>query len=385
MAWSAYLFQTVSGQIGPQLKFESAKWSMSLNDTESFSFDLRKSDLPNVDLNYWLAPWWAGVVYMWDDIPIVAGPIISRRSESFNYVYIDCAGIRAILARRFTVREQTDWTKLAASAPITFSGLSLGTIAKEVVKVAMKKPGGGLPITFPIADQGVANDADHQRTYRPFNLANINCDDVLTKLSDVIDGPDIMFRPRLITSSRLTFDMWHGTEDQPRIAQQGIPVWDTTAVLGGVTDMDITATGAYQSSRVYSVGAGTDEGKLIRVNTDLSRVENGFPLLETTINSGNSDSATVVANHGKATLRANRDMIQEMQMQVDGAGFNPIGTFWPGEQARLAVKGWISIKDGIHDVRLLNINGDDTAQVRISAQTEDQFLNEDNTREDYAV
>lgn len=382
--WTAHLFQTISGTIGPRIDFEKASWSVSLNETESLSVDLRKSDLPKVDLNYWLAPWWAGVVYMWDGKPIVAGPIISRRSESYEYIYIDCVGIRGLLARRFTALEQSNWANLAKSV-ISYTGLSLGTIAQRVVKVAMSKQGGMLPITFPIVEETAANDADHQRTYRGFNLQNINCDDVLTKLSNVVNGPDIMFKPRLIDDNTLTFDMWHGTELNPRIMQFNTPTWDIGADQSSVSDIDITMTGAYQTSRVYAIGAGQDQGKLIKVNSNLSSIQQGFPLLETTRSSGNSENPAVVNAHSLAELRNNANMLQEIQMSVAARGLNGVGTFWPGDSAKLSMKGFLALDDGMHDVRILNMNGSHKEQVKLSVQAEDQYLIADNTEDDYAV
>src|SRR4030095_15408050 len=181
--WTANLFQVTSGNIGPRLNFESMSWSIELNGTESISMKLRKSDLPVVDLTKWLSPWWAGVVIFWNDVPIVAGPIITEPTETFDTISLGCGAIRSVLAKRLVVVEQTNWSNLAKSV-IQYQGLSLGTIAKRVVAQAQAKAGGALPISFPIADETIVDDADHQRTYRGFNVQNINCDDVLTKLSN---------------------------------------------------------------------------------------------------------------------------------------------------------------------------------------------------------
>lgn len=371
--WTANLFQVSSGAIGPQLNFESHSWSVSLNETESFSVKLRKSDLPNIDSDLWLAPWWAGVVLMWDNQPIVAGPITSRPHESFDTLQLNCAGIRALLARRICVLEQSDWSKLAKSQ-IQYTGLSLGTIAKRVVDQITKKPGGALPITFAVADETETNDADHQRTYQGFNVQNINVDDILTKLSNVINGPDIMFKPRKLADNRLTFDLWTGTEKQPRIYQNNTPVWDTVAPFGAVVSAQTIMTGDQQTSRVYSLGAGMDRGQLITVTTNNKPLSQGFPLLETVINSGNSENRNVVAAHGLAKLIINAEMKQQLQLTVRADdSVNYLSTFWPGDLVKLNVKGWISLPDGITEYRLLNMNGDSSSNVKLSLQPESQF------------
>lgn len=375
--WTANLFHVPTGNIGARLNFENITWSASLNATEDFSLDLKKSDLPKVDYATWLAPWFAGVVLMWDGVPIIAGPMTDRPNEDFDSVSLSCSGIRSILAKRVLVVEQSDWSKLAKSS-IKYTGMSLGTIAKRAVASVLSKPGGNLPISFPIADELAVNDVKHQRTYQGFDLQNINVDDILTKLSNVINGPDVMFKPRLIDANSLTFDMWHGTEASTRIYQNNTPVWDTTAAFGGVVGAQVVMTGAQQTSRVYSLGAGQDQGQIITVNTNSTPLAKGFPLLETVINSSNSENKTVVNEHGKSKLALNASMKQQLQMTVradDSVNF--LGTFWPGDLVKLNVTGWLSLPDGVTEYRLLNMNGDGSANVKLSLQPESQFVADD--------
>jgi hypothetical protein len=368
MSWSAYLFQTVTGNIGPRIELASASWDISLNDIETLSVEVKKSSLPLVEREYWLAPWWAGIILFYETTPIFAGPIISKPVEVETSLRIDCGGIRALLAERLVVREFTDWSELSEDK-IGYFGVSLGTIAKEVVKQSMMKPGGYLPISFPLLDQSSA-DEDHQRVYMSFNVANLDCNYVLTKLSEASRGPDIMFKPRLISDSKFVWDMWTGTEDNPRIRQFHTPIWDTTPVSGSVAKLQITETGAYQTHRVFSVGAGSDAGTLIRVVENLEPTSRGFPLLEKYIKTGDSENPDTVIRWGKADLEANLQPLQEISMNVRADGVNPLGQFWPGDEVELIMKDWFALPDGAHKVRLLQMSGGLTQDVRISLQTE---------------
>jgi len=334
---------------------------------------LMKSALPAVDLRLWLAPWWAGVVLFYNNVPIVAGPIITRPSESADFVTIGCGGIRSVLAKRFVTEEQSNWDDLAKSIAY-WHGMSLATIAKRVVTQAQSKPAGSLPISFPVADELAADDADHQRTYHGFNLQNINASDVLTKLSNVVNGPDIIFKPRLIRDNQLTFDMWTGTEKQPRIFQKYTPVWDTTPEKGSIVDMSTIVTGSYQTYRTFSTGAGTDEGLLIKVATNEAPLQAGYPLLETVVNVDNSENATLVAGYGTANLWTNKEPLLEIQMTVRADGPIPLGDFWPGDLINVVTKGWISLPDGMTEMRLLSITGDTSDSVKVSLQREDKFV-----------
>lgn len=371
--WEAYLFHVASGTIGQRLEFESVSWSTELNGTESLSLKLKKSTLPNVDLNLWLSPWWAGVVLSWNGTPIVAGPIITRPSESEDSVSIGCGGIRSVLAKRYLTQELADWAALSKSY-LHWNSISLGTIAKRVVEQAQMKASGRLPISFPIPDETAAMGANHERTYRGFNVQNINVNDILTKLSNVLNGPDILFKPRLIQDNRLTFDMWHGTEKQPRIFQSKVPVWDTTPAKGEVVDMSATVTGSYMTFRTYSLGAGQDEGTLIKVNTNEAPLQLQYPLLETAINIGNSENPEIVNGYGISNLWSNKEPLLEVQMTVRGDGDIPFGQFWPGDLVKVVTKGWLSIPDGVTDMRLLSITGDSSNSVKVSLQRDDKFI-----------
>ena len=371
--WTANLYRTTTGNIGPRLNYESVSWSIELNGTESISMKLKKSDLPQVDLSLWLSAWWAGIVLMWDGVPVVAGPIITRPSESIDGVSVTCGGIRSVLANRIVVIEQDDWSTLNRSV-LAYRGLSLGTIAKRVVSQAQQKPAGALPISYRILDQTVVDDANHQRTYKGFNVQNLNCDDILTKLSNVIMGPDIMFKPRLVRDDYLTFDMWHGTENDPRIYQAFTKVWDTTPARGQVSDMTVNYTGTYQSSRVFSLGAGSDEKLLMKVSTNEKQLQRGYPLLEKVINRGSSENPTTVLGYAQAELQANEKALVEIQMNVRGDEEVALGQFWPGDLCNVITKGWLSLPDGNTPMRILSMTGDGSSNVKVSLQREDKFV-----------
>lgn len=368
--WEAYLFQTTTGAIGPRVNFSTASWSISLNDIESLSVDLTKASLPAVDLNYWLAPWWAGVVFIYNGTPIFGGPIVSRPTESFNTLRLDCKGIRTVFEHRFAHTEQSDWTLLARSK-VFYSGLSYEGIAQRLVKLGMAKPGGLLPISFPLPEVPTTlTDVEHQKTYSAYNLGSNNVHSLLDNLSHLTNGPDIMFRPRLIDGNTLTFDMLHGSEESPTIPQKTTPIWDTTAVRGEVSDLDIVVTGTYQSTRVYATGEGTNEGTLVRVATDDGPIIKGFPMLESTENHPGVTKGPTLQSRADADVKANANSLLEIQLTVRADGEQRLGTFWPGDRVQLVTKGWLSLPDGVHNLRLLNISGTQDQSVRMSLQTE---------------
>jgi hypothetical protein len=338
-------------------------WDIPLNGIESLKATIKKSSVPYlIDQSKWFAPWWGGILLKYGEVPIFAGVITGRPLENYNDIELDCVGIRAILANRVVAQEFTDWSQLAKSK-VAYYKLGLGTIAKRVVQAVQEKPGGALPISYPVPDETQdgtpsLDDLDHQRVYEGYDLQNITCDAVLTKLSEVHNGPDIMFRPRMANGGTVTWDMWTGTESDPRISQQHLHVWDTDASLGAVADLSIVTSGAYQTNRVYSLGAGSGRGTLITMSENLTTLNQGFPLLESVIAISQSTNKKVVQAHGDAVLNQNQKLIREITLTVRAGGYYPIGTYWPGDLVGIHTKGWVALEDGVHLCRLLHMSGD---------------------------
>jgi hypothetical protein len=92
------------------------------------------------------------------------------------------------------------------------------------------------------------------------------------------------------------------------------------------------------------------------------------------INIGNSEDPLVVNNYGISNLWTNKEPLMEFQMTVRADGDIPLGQFWPGDLVEVVTKGWLSLPDGMTQMRLLSISGDDKNSVKISLQKEDKFV-----------
>lgn len=387
--WKAFLFQVPTGSIGPAVNLqEGADYSLPLSDDTTAKFALDKTDLPIFDptidahrnLEYWLGSWGPGIVYTFQDRAIFAGPLISNPREYAKEIQFDAGGARSILKKRFVVKESDLYSPNIAKGVIQFKGMSLGTIAQEVVKVGMAKPRGNLPINFASPRETTANDAEHQRTYRAYNVNTLTVDEVLTKISEVSRGPDIAFRPRLINDAQLVWDMVHGTENNPRIAQKVIPRWDLTAEKSDVASLEITKTGTYETDRVIVTGSGTNEATIMAMAENLDRGSSDMPLLESSYNI-QSDSKSNVKKHAESTLLQHRRPLREYTLFVSTYGEYPLGTYWPGDLAIIYVKGFFNLPDGEHKMRILNMTGGfGSSQVRLSMQLDDQWEIDSKTR-----
>lgn len=89
--WSAYLFKVTSGELGPRIFPTASSWGMTVNEIETANLT-RKSAIPDLPSKLWLEPWWAGVVLMYDGVPIIAGPITSRPVEDYKTIRLNVQG-----------------------------------------------------------------------------------------------------------------------------------------------------------------------------------------------------------------------------------------------------------------------------------------------------
>lgn len=372
--WEAYLFETTTGSVGPALSIKEASYSISLSGDTTAKLELDKTDLPNHNLAFWLDSWGPSVLFKYDGRPIYAGPLVSNPKEYYGSIQFDSIDVRGILAKRIMVSETALDSSAIAKGVVKYTGLSLGTIAQEVVQFCMDKPGGNLPIQFMSPRQNAANDADHQRTYKAFNANTISGDEVLTKISEVSRGPDIAFRPIMLDDSQVVWGMYHGTEGEPRIRQKLVPEWDLTAVKNQSASLEVTKTGSYLTDRVISVGGGTNEKTVMATTEDLSKTRKRYPLLESVVTVSDSENKTVVMNHAKSSLKQNRKPLREYTLVVNADGKYPLGTFWPGEKIAVYTKGYFNIPDGRNEMRLLNMSGNfGSNEVRLSLQLDSQW------------
>lgn len=374
--WKAFLVETTTGVIGPEVSLrEGSDFSLSLASDSVSEFSLEKTDLPKEDLNRWLDSWWSSILITFEGRAIFCGPIISNPREYIDHIQFNCGSVRSILTGRYVITEEAIRSTSMAKAVIKYDGLSLGAIAQEVVKLALEKPGGNIPMQYVSPYETVENNADHQRTYKGYNLSTLSVDEVLTKISEVSKGPDIMFRPRLIDDNSFTWEMHHGTKNDPRISQKVIPEFDLTTAKGQSASLEITKTGTYLTDRVFSLGGGTNEATVMSVAQDLSKTSQGYPLRESVVTVSDSTNKTVVNNHAVSSLKQNRKPLTEFTLFVDVRGPYPLGSFWPGDLVKIYSEGFYNLPDGENKMRLLNISGSfGSGKIRLSLQLDDQWI-----------
>lgn len=365
--WSLELIRTVDGRRLGSLPLVDFSWERTVRDgrmaeppqgagqqsLSSFSFSLAALEQAGwIDRSepHWqdrllstMMPVRNGIAAFWDGQPIVAGPLSPQVKLTNAGVSFTVDGPTSLLAGRYVVPDE-----FAADRQIAFRGLDLGSIAAEVVKVGMEKPGGHLPVTFDPPRAGT-----RERTYQAFNVSNLDVAGVLEKIANVQGGPDIDFRPYLVDDQHLAWHLHTGTETDPWIGQTAIHSWEVGSP--DVKALDATYSAEYVAHRVYGVGGGQDVATTtVRVDMD---VPEGWPLIERVVSdSGIEEGQAHLLRRNAEAVLLDRPIVQ-VSLEVRADGSTPLGTFWPGELADVSVQGHPALRDGTHRLRILSMKG----------------------------
>ncbi|MCK2237701.1 MULTISPECIES: hypothetical protein [unclassified Crossiella] len=241
----------------------------TLSDTGSARLSVPLTAVPkSVNLAGVTAPWRTFLAVVRGAAVLWAGPVITRRRPIGSAtIEIGAAGLLALFDRRILARTGP-WSPTDEQADVVLNGLSLDGIAVEVMRAALNRPDGDLPLVLPRASPG-----PHFRRYFGHELASAG--QRLRQLSTLRDGPDIHFAPRLRPDGSAI--EWVARLGTPHLGAPTEHHFDYGAAL---LDWGFDEDGARMASHVSVPGDGVERGRVIgRANTaDL--VEAGWPPLD---------------------------------------------------------------------------------------------------------
>lgn len=384
--WKAYLIETMTGRVGAEIEMSTnGRHDIRLNETEQATVTCQKSSLAGIRRR-WFTPWRGGILvtFTHDDgteVPWIAGPISSPPNEHIDSLSFTIRGIREVLTRRLLLSwdpttaglSQANQVKEVKASRVSFKNTSYAHMAQEMVRLAMAKTGGSLPITFATTPE-VDVPNGYERMYYGYDVANNDVDKLIGQLSDVINGPDIMFRPAWVdeTHSQIRWEMHTGNQVSPAIPQTWTMSIDTTAPRSQVSEFSLETGPGPDASRAYAVGAGDGDEMAMAVITIPELLDDYRPLLETvTVQSSVKESQTLLS-HAGGQLGAGVDL--ELHLTVDCNDPRSRLSRWRvGDKASVTVRGWLSIPDGTREYRIIRAQGDfDTSHITLYLQ-EDQW------------
>lgn len=211
----------------------------------------------------------------------------------WNHAYDDVTGKLTITAaglwsyydkRKFLAAAIANGaTDIAKNGGLSFTGWALGTIAKKALQAIGARTNGLPPVIFQ-ADEAMPADDAHTRTWNGWDMANAGTE--LRNLTNVINGPEIRFRPRRKTADPryLEWVMDAGTEAQPLLSNPGGDwVFDAAAPISPVAGVNVATDATGMADIAWAKGLGSEADSLTSVSIGSTLTALGYPLLETEV------------------------------------------------------------------------------------------------------
>ena len=360
----------VTGEITADLPVSSLSWGIRLNGagalditTKALSQELRSKDLRNITAtkkNY--------LAVAFGDTILEAGPIWQKDyNENTGVLKLGAEGLWSILDKV----KALNWTQIVAGTDVTrtsldLTGLSLGSIARELVRLSIftNPYNPGLPIVLPELEAG-----PHERHYKGYELPYLG--DLLRKLTEVEDGPDIAFRPRYNSEdlTRIEWVMAHGSAASPLLYQVGDDwIWDGTVEESGVSAIGVKEDARGMADRVWQPGAGSELEMKLASAQDLDLIQNAeFPWTEADAASKDVEDQDILQSHANAGMQAARRPVETWDVSVQASISPMLGQYGPGDFAQFTVpEDHAMLVPGVRRVRVMAIDGDNSQKVKLT-------------------
>lgn len=275
------VFETTTGHVLKEFTPVSGGWSTRLNEAETVTCDIMLDDA-EAAYQSWrlLATPWKHSIGVCQDGVWFGGPILPHDYEAGGLLKLTARGVRTVFAHRVVLppaaatRPLVDWEgNPDKSLNTRLEGVDLGTIARFLVWQAMQWPGGSLPI-----DLEPPRPGSRKREYVAVEMKIV--DDALKQLSEVQNGPDIMFDLYQVDDSHMRWRMRTGTEQSPRLTGKDVHVWDVAGAASGVASLAVKTDPSRMGSNSWAVAGRGDDTVLVAKKFDDTLVAAGFPLLD---------------------------------------------------------------------------------------------------------
>ena len=363
--WRAYLIEIMTGLVGAEIEMSTnGRYDITLNAVSHATVTVQKSSLTHIP-SRWLRPWAHGVLLTFEsehepETPILAGPFTASPDEFPDSLSFPVSDIRAIFEYRFASAEDFGINASAQRAStLSYSNTSLAFIAQDLVRKGMGKKAGHLPIRF-ANEIPRGQGGGHERTYHGYDLANNNIDKRLRELSDVIGGPDIMFRPEWVDPNSHQYIRWAlhtGTHGYPVIPQNWTMVIDASSQRSQVSELTMNVDSSHYATRFYATGDGEGTGVRMAIRENDRLYADQHPLLEATQAWPSVSEAATLGAYASAGVDI-RPYI-ELRATIDASDVrSPFGRWHVGDKAIVKPGPWHHIPDVERGLRILRSSGD---------------------------
>lgn len=354
-----------TGKILATLAATESSWSTALNDAGPVDATVRLRDMatkPRRDLLSYLEPTRCFLAVVADGNQVLeAGPIWKHSyDDKTGALKVGASGLLSLFDHRKVVRVLAAGERVQDTT-VTYTGLSLGTIAKRLIELAMSHAGGSLPIVLPPDEAGTA-----ERTYPGYELGWTG--DRIQQLVEVDGGPDIALQPRMNPDrTHIEWVLRTGTTAAPLLTQTGDDwQWDRGVPRGGLTAISVEVDATRTGARSWAIGSGTETALMLATVEDPTPLSAGYPLLEVEASHTSVLEQPTLDAHATALADISRRPWQTWSVGVSADQQPQLGTYRPGDWSTVHVPDdHAYLSPGPYRTRILAVSGDLTAKVSL--------------------
>jgi len=364
--------ELATGRVTTVIPLDQGIWTLTLDDAGTLNgqLPLNDADVAALNLASTAEPGRCFLAAAWinpdgEETILEAGPIWTHDLDADTQILrVGAAGLWSYYDHR-KVLPVLSGGQTAATAGFAATGVSLGTIAKQLVELAHTHTGGALPVNLPADEAGV-----WEKTYPGYELGDVG--PRIKEITELEGGPEVAFVPRRSTTDGryLEWDMQVGTTAAPLLEQGGPDwVWDASVPQSTVSGIGVNVDGTRLGSRAWVPGAGQGEARLIAEAEDSTLTAGGWPLLEVTGDARDSveDPALLAAYATQLAARSRRPW-QTWTLKVNPGSYPPVGGYRPGHWARVIVGAHNYLTSGDYRGRIVQLVGDSAGGVRVQFQ-----------------
>ncbi len=190
-----------------------------------------------------------------------AGPIWDHDyDDDARHLHIEAEGMWSLLMRRFIMPAAVETISLLlesgddAGKPnpavaTIFTGDSWPTIVQGILEQGFARAGGALPLVF-----GPAGTGAHDKSYDASSFKSQG--EALTDLTELVNGPEIEFRPQFSADRRgLEWNVLVGDDTRPQISSLGLPHrFDFSVPKRTVRKLRVRSSAREMSSEAWATG-----------------------------------------------------------------------------------------------------------------------------------